>query len=189
MYIVTMASEWIVVAFVFWGIHRHKKITLRDLIGGKWSKPEDFLLDLAIAAGFLFVSMIVLGGLGYAFGLTKNHADAQKLAFLAPRSTLEVLLWFGVSATAGFCEEVIYRGYFQRQITAWTNLAWVGLVMQGVLFGFSHGYEGAIRMFLIAIFGTMFGLVAHWRKSLRPGMLTHAGYDIIAGLALRVIAK
>jgi membrane protease YdiL (CAAX protease family) len=189
MYVITMAAEWIMLAFVVWGVHRRKSITLRELIGGKWKKPEDALLDVAIGIGFLFVSMLVLGGLGYLLGLHKQQADAQKLAFLAPRGTLELLLWIGVSCTAGICEEIIYRGYFQRQFAAWTNMAWFGLVVQGMLFGFSHGYEGAKRMILIAIFGMMFGVVALWRKSLRPGIITHAGYDIFAGIALRFIPK
>ena len=189
MYVMTMTAEWLVVAFVIWGVLRHKRITLRELIGGRWNRPEDVLLDIAVAAGFLLVSMITLAGLGVALGLNKQVAEAQKLAFLAPRGGLEVLLWICVSSTAGFCEELIYRGYLQRQITAWTNAAWIGVVVQGLLFGCSHGYEGPRRMLLIAIFGMMFGMVALWRKSLRPGMFTHAGYDIIAGLVLRMIAK
>lgn len=189
MYLVTMAAEWLAVAFVFWSVRKHNRITIRELIGGRWNKPEDALLDLALGAGFLVVSMLVLGLLGLALGLAKQTSDAQKLAFLAPRGLLEVLLWVGVSSTAGFCEEVIYRGYFQRQISAWTNFAWIGLVGQGILFGFSHGYEGPKRMLLIALFGMMFGAVALWRKSLRPGMITHTGYDVVAGMALRMITK
>lgn len=189
MYLMTMAAEWLVVAFVIWGVCRHHRITIRELIGGRWSKPEDVLIDISIGIGFMFVSMITLAGLGVALGLNKQVGEAQKLAFLAPRGALEVFLWICVSSTAGFCEELIYRGYLQRQITAWTNFAWIGVVTQGLLFGCSHGYEGPRRMLLIAIFGMMFGVVALWRKSLRPGMFTHAGYDIIAGLILRMIAK
>jgi hypothetical protein len=44
-------------------------------------------------------------------------------------------------------------------------------------------------MVLIAVFGMMFGIVALLRKSLRPGMMTHTGYDIAAGIALRVFTK
>jgi membrane protease YdiL (CAAX protease family) len=83
----------------------------------------------------------------------------------------------------------MYRGYLQRQFAAWTNIAWVAVIAQGMMFGASHAYEGGRRMVLIAIFGMMFGVVALIRKSLRPGMITHAGYDIIAGLALTVLSK
>lgn len=189
MYLLTMGVEWLTVAFVLWGVRRQKRISVRELIGGKWQRPEDFLLDLAIATGFLLVSFLVLGGLGYAMGLNKQVEDVKKLAFLAPRGALEILLWLAVSCTAGFCEEVMYRGYLQRQFTAWTSVAWVAVIAQGMMFGASHAYEGGRRMVLIAIFGIMFGIVTLMRKSLRPGMITHASYDIIAGLALTMLTK
>jgi membrane protease YdiL (CAAX protease family) len=189
MYLVTMAMEWLTVAFALWGIRKRQRITVRELIGGRWERPEDVLLDMAITAGFLLVSFMVLGGLAFALGLNKHTADMHKLSFLAPHGALEVVLWILLSCTAGFCEEVLYRGYLQRQIAAWTNLAWVAVVAQGLIFGASHAYEGSKRMLLIAVFGMMFGILALVRKSLRPGMMTHASYDIIAGLALRIFTK
>jgi len=189
MYLLTMAMEWLTVAYLFWGVRKQKRITLRELIGGKWERPEDLLLDMAIAAGFLLISFLVLGGLAVALGLNKQPADVKKLSFLAPRGMLEITLWILVSSTAGFCEEVMYRGYLQKQVAAWTNMAWLAVIAQGLVFGASHAYEGGKRMLLIAVFGMMFGIVALLRKSLRPGMMTHASYDIIAGIALRVFTK
>jgi membrane protease YdiL (CAAX protease family) len=34
----------------------------------------------------------------------------------------------------------------------------------------------------IAIFGMLYGLLALWRGSLRPGMIAHAGSDILSGI-------
>jgi len=189
MYLLTMGVEWLTVAFAIWGIRKQNRISVRELIGGKWERPEDFLLDVAIAVGFLLVSFLVLGGMAIALGLNKQTADVQKLSFLAPRGALEIFLWILVSSTAGFCEEVLYRGYLQRQFTSWTKLAWVGVVAQGLIFGGSHAYEGGKRMLLIAIFGMMFGIVVLLRKSLRPGMMTHTAYDVIAGIALSVFTR
>lgn len=189
MYLLTMGVEWLTVAFAIWGVRKQNRITFRELIGGRWERPEDALLDMAIAAGFLIVSFLVLGGLAVALGLNKHPADIERLSFLAPRGVLEIALWILVSSTAGFCEEVMYRGYLQRQFTAWMNLGWLAVVVQGLIFGGSHAYEGGKRMILIAIFGMMFGILALVRKSLRPGMMTHAAYDIIAGLALSVFTK
>jgi membrane protease YdiL (CAAX protease family) len=56
-----------------------------------------------------------------------------------------------------------------------------------VVFGASHGYEGFARMVLIAIYGFMFGLLAWWRKSLRPGMIAHAWHDGLSGAVLRML--
>ena len=35
----------------------------------------------------------------------------------------------------------------------------------------------------------MFGVLAYWRRSLRPGMMAHAGNDAIVGLLLRLLPK
>jgi hypothetical protein len=35
---------------------------------------------------------------------------------------------------------------------------------------------------LIALFGAMFGIMADWRRSVRPGMIAHAWQDSLGGL-------
>jgi membrane protease YdiL (CAAX protease family) len=83
--------------------------------------------------------------------------------------------------TAGFCEEVAFRGYFQKQFEAMTGSAAAGVILQGVLFGVSHGYQGVRAIVMIMLFGFLYGILAFWRKSLRPGMISHAWSDVYAG--------
>jgi len=159
-----------------------------ELTGGRWRTPEDVLLDIATAALFWIVAITLLAAIGHALGLTKagQFAEAKKqIAFLIPRSNLELSLWIGLSATAGFCEEIIFRGYLQRQLAAITQSTIAGVLISALLFGSAHAYEGGKRMVLIAIFGAMFGLLAWWRKSLRPGMMAHAFHDTFTGAMLR----
>jgi hypothetical protein len=111
----------------------------------------------------------------------------KQIGFLAPGTNLELAVWFCLSWSAGFCEEVIFRGYLQRQFAAMGRSTLVGVVVSAIVFGASHGYEGPARMFLIAIFGLMFGLLAWWRKSLRPGMIAHAWHDSLSGAVLRLL--
>jgi hypothetical protein len=187
-YLWTMAWEWALAGFIYLGIR--KRFKLRQLIGGRWSNPEDLLLDLMIAAGFWFVAITVLGA-----GARLMHLDQggkfdtmrQQVAFLIPSTTLELLMWFCLSATAGFCEEIIFRGYLQRQFAELTRSMLVGVILSAVVFGAAHGYEGVPRMLLIAVFGLMFGLLAWWRKSLRPGMIAHAWHDSISGAVLHLL--
>jgi CAAX protease family protein len=175
-----------------WGLRLRRQTTLADVVGGRWKRPEDFLLDLAIAIGFWFAAAIVLAGLGYALGMTNSAAIKdmqQRIGSMVPDGGLEITVWIGVSVTAGFCEEIIFRGYLQRQSAALLKSAWGGIIVQGLIFGGSHAYEGWKQMVRIAIFGMMFGLLAHWRKSLRPGMMSHAAQDIIAGSLARFVLK
>ena len=75
----------------------------------------------------------------------------------------------------------MFRGYLQRQFQAlWGNPA-LAITAQAVIFGISHGYQGLRNVLVIAVFGALFGILAHWRRSLAPGMAAHAWTDIVAG--------
>lgn len=195
LYITTIAFEWVLVGFVWLGIHR-RGIRLRDLIGGRWKSPEDFLLDGAIAVGFWIVSVAVLAGMQYALGIVKMH-DAQNLAkermakigFLFPQTKLEIIFYISLALTAGFCEELICRGYLQKQFHAMTGNVYLAALLQAVVFGAAHGYQGVKLMVVLGTYGFLFGLLAIWRRSLRPGMMTHAWQDLFSGLVGRVILQ
>lgn len=188
-YLATMIYEWLLTAFVWWGLRRSGG-SLRQLIGGRWHSVGDFFLDIVIALGVWMGALMVIALAAVAMGM--NHAgnlsQAQKqIGFLAPQNTLEIILWIGLSATAGFCEEVLFRGYFQKQFTRLLRSRWSALVVVSILFGLGHGYEGAQRMVLIALLGFAFGLMSILRKSLRPAMMAHTLQDTISGLLLRAL--
>ena len=111
------------------------------------------------------------------------HRAAAQL--LLPRGWLEVGLWIGLSLSAAFCEELTFRGYFQIQFGAFTRSPAAGLVLQALLFGVAHAYQGPRSVILIALYGALFGAVALWRRSLRPGMVAHALTDLVLGLLAR----
>ena len=187
-YIWGMAWEWILAGFVWLGIR--KRFRLREVIGGRWASFDDFFLDILIAAMFWIVAALVL-----ASGARLMHLDQaekidtmrRQLGFLTPNTRMELAVWFLLSTTAGFCEELIFRGYLQLQFAAMTRSMLLGTLLSAVIFGASHGYEGGARMILIGIFGLLFGLLAWWRRSLRPGMIAHAWHDALSGAVLRMM--
>jgi uncharacterized protein len=61
----------------------------------------------------------------------------------------------------------------------------VGGSYQAVVFGIGHPYEGVGQIVRIMLFGVLFGLLARWRKSLRPGMIAHAWSDIFGAIIFR----
>ncbi len=186
-YVATIVWEWLLVAYIYWGARR-EGVGLRELVGGRWASPEVALTDVAIAVGFWIVAAAVLAGLSFALGLAHPEQLQQakkQLGELLPRSRTELELWLGLSATAGFCEEIMFRGYLQKQFTAATRSPMMGLILQAVVFGIAHAYQGGRRIVLIGCYGAMFGGLALWRKSLRPGMIGHALQDSLSGLVFR----
>ncbi len=91
------------------------------------------------------------------------------------------MVWLGLAATGGFCEELVFRGYLTRQFSAWTGSRVFAVVLQGMAFGLAHGFYHKI-MFVVMVQGWLLGLLAYWRKSLRPGMLAHGLQDALGGL-------
>ncbi len=185
MYVLTILWEWAVVGYIAWGVQRHGG-SLRELIGGRWNSLKDFFRDVAIAAGFWIIALIVLFVTALAIYASKG---GQGMRFLLPQSRLESVLWIFTSATAGMCEEIIFRGYFQKQFSAWTSSIPVGVVLSAAVFGAGHIYQGGKSAIIIAVYGLLFGILAEMRKSLRPGMMAHAWHDGITGFAVRLIPK
>ena len=177
--------ELLTLAYVVWGVRRQGG-SLRDLIGGTWARGKDFWRDILIAAGFWIASLVCLGVIGFALRV-RGPADAIRL--LAPQGALQILFWILLSCTAGFCEEIIFRGYLQRQFIAMSSNAPIGIVLSAAVFAAGHLYQGGKRAVLIGAFGAMFGILAYIRRSLRPGIMAHAWQDSILGLLIRFAPK
>jgi len=176
LYLSLIAMEYGLFAFVKGGIAR-RGVSVRDILGGDWSTPRRVATDIAMGLGFWVLWMGVLAAWNAFFS-----SSAAVSVYTPPRRPLEVLLWIAVSISAGISEEFAFRGYLQRQFGALTGSRWIAVIMQAVLFGVAHSYEGWRAAIHIISFGLIFGLIAIWRKSLRPGIIAHAWTDIMAGL-------
>ena len=186
----TIITQFVLILLVWFGI-RLRGIRMRDLIGGRWNRVEDFLLDVGIAVAFFAISILLLAVLRVAVGaLDLHNLEKQKqetlrmLGALAPHTYLEAGFFLLLSVCAGLFEEIIFRGYLQRQFKALGQNAIIGIVASAAIFGLAHAYQGKRMMFVIGVYGMFFGILAHFRKSLRPGMMAHAFQDSIAGIAL-----
>ena len=110
------------------------------------------------------------------------------VAAFMPQTRTE-LFWFGgVSLTAGFSEEFLFRGYFIWAIAPW--LGWWGAAALSVLlFGVWHVYQGWNGALRTGIVGAVFTLLVAIFNSLWPAIGVHALWDLgqgtIAWLALR----
>jgi membrane protease YdiL (CAAX protease family) len=180
LYLSLIVLEWGLVFFVCRGLRR-TGTRLRDLIGGRWNGPRDIVIDGLLGCGLWGLWSAV--EVGWQRWLAAGHAAS--IETLLPERTLERALWVALSISAGICEEVVFRGYLQRQFKALTRSGLAGVALQAVLFGISHGYQGVEATMKIAAYGVLFGLLALWRNSLRPGMVAHAWTDIFSGVIVR----
>jgi uncharacterized protein len=179
-YLVMIVFALILLSYVWLLGLRPAGKTLRDIIGGRWNHPRDFWLDVGIALAFW---MVVAGMLVAMRGLLgQNKEGLQAMRMLIPRTYAEMVVWVVLSVTAGFCEELIFRGYLQRQFLALTGNPAFAVVLQAIVFGVAHLYQGWKGALTITVYGGLFGALAAWRKSLRPGMIQHASQDTFSGI-------
>jgi hypothetical protein len=178
LYTSTFVYEWILFAVVILGVRKHGS-PLSRVLGDRWKSLRQVLIDIGIAAAFWVCSgalLFLLSKLLRADGMGKN------MQFMLPQGGLQIAMWIALSITAGICEEAIFRGYFQRQFISFTKNAAAGIVLSAAAFGAAHAYQGLRMVVLIALYGAMFGILAHWRKTVRPGMIAHAWQDSLSGV-------
>jgi uncharacterized protein len=151
---------------------------MKSLIGGSWNSLRDALRDAGLALGLWAIWF----GVDKLWSHVLGSSHAVSIQNFLPRKPLEIALWIAISISAGISEEIAFRGYFQRQFGALTGSKATAVCLQAGLFGMAHGYQGVQAMAKIALFGAVFGVLAIWRGSLRPGIMAHALADILSGI-------
>ena len=180
-YLSVIVAEWALSFYVWLGGLIPGATRLRDLVGGRWSSWKDVLRDIGIGAAFWVV--FAAAGIFMNFLLGPSHVET--LGFVNPRGVVEVTLWAMMSMTSGFCEELVFRGYLQRQFLALTGSGALAVLAQAILFGVAHAYQGSKQVITITLLGLLYGILAQWRKSLRPGIISHAWSDIVNVIPIR----
>lgn len=185
-YGVTFVEEWVLFLYV-WPAMRGRGYTVRKAINARWGSARAVWRDIGIAlltlAGFFAIE-----ALGSVVFRGQMDAASNALSALTPHSLAELCFWIPLSMTAGFCEEFLFRGYLQEQCRRLTGSTGAAIVLQALLFGGGHGYQGWALMTTIVFIGLFFGIVTAWRRSLAPTMITHAMADTIGGAAY-VVAR
>jgi hypothetical protein len=176
-YIPVLIYEWVLAAYVYWGIRRGGT-TLRELIGGRWARATDFFRDFGLAVGFLVAGVLCMSMIIKLLG--PIHAKAINV--ILPQGARELAVWAVISLTAGFVEELVYRGYLQTQFSRFGMPVALAILTQAIIFGAGHAYEGWQKAVAITFFAIFAGIVAAWRRSLRPNMMGHAMMDLLAAV-------
>jgi membrane protease YdiL (CAAX protease family) len=175
LYLSLILMEWALLYYVWSGVR--KNMTLWALVGGRWNSLRDLLADFGIALPFWVIWETVAWAVSRGLG----PSAAKTVDVLLPRGLIEIALWIALSASAGFCEEIVYRGYLQRQLRAFSGSRALAVGGQALVFGVGHAYQGWKNVVVITVLGVLYGLLVLWRKNLRSSMLAHAWSDIWGG--------
>ena len=179
-YLVALVMDWALFFYCYVGVRRTGG-TLASLSGGRWTAAKDVLKDIAIAIPFVALWEGVAYGGHFLLDFFSPANSAATVDNLLPKSLLEITLWIFLCLTAGFCEEIAFRGYLQKQFHALTGSIAVAVILQGIVFGITHGYQGWKNVAVITALGILYGMLAAWRRNLRVNIISHAWSDAWEG--------
>jgi hypothetical protein len=187
------------------GVNNARLDHYRKLIAGEWILTIGLLVYWAVAGrtwadlrlagdapmrlglGFVYVFLLIAALVWQRRALLARpdrRARVRKaLKFgepLIPHTERERRLFWFVSATAGCCEEIFYRGFLIWYLSAWMGPV-AAVLLASLLFGVGHVYLGIAQVPKTAMIGLILAIVVSLTGSLWPAMLLHAAVDWNSG--------
>ena len=172
---------------VLCGLVYGSDLSLSD-IGLKWHwnlASQIGLASLVLLAGYLFRSTQQVRR------DTEEHPEMQKqfafVQWLMPTTKKEAryFIW-GVSITAGICEELLFRGYLMHFLGQYLPTYGVVLV-SSLAFGLPHIYQGPIHVLRTALLGLVMALIYLATDSIFIPIVLHALLDAYSGVLAYIL--
>jgi membrane protease YdiL (CAAX protease family) len=104
----------------------------------------------------------------------------EKLRFFLPSTAAERRWFAGLNVTAGFCEELLFRGFVLRELIALPlHLGLAGpAILAALIFGSHHLYLGKAGVLSTTVGGLVFTATLLVTGNLLAGMILHALLDL-----------
>lgn len=135
---------------------QREKFTLKNIL---------VLAPLVALGLFAFYVFVLVPGMTKLTGVPIDYSSFEQLEGNLQACLIALLL---VWATAGFGEEIIFRGYFMRQLVKFFGESKVSIMLNIVLlacfFGFMHGYQGITGQLVAGSVGAFLALLFYLRK-------------------------
>jgi len=137
----------------------------------------------------LFLVLLLAGYFYYSLQQLKNKDEEQKalksqmayIQWFLPTNPREYRLFmFGVSVSAGICEEILFRGYLMHALGDYLP-TYGAVIISSILFGLPHIYQGAIHVIRTAVLGLIMALIYLATESLLVPILLHIMVDMYGG--------
>jgi len=144
-------------------------------------RPPRHLWELGVGLVTLVAPLLAsLSGTHRA--LEGDYARAVRAVIPADRG--QWIAFVPVAASAGICEEFLYRGYALTIIASITGSMLAGVVFSSIAFGLGHAYQGRAGIAGTTITGLVYAAVFLATGSLYPCMFGHFVQDVVGAAML-----
>ena len=187
LYLLTILNLWLPTALLLW-LGYIQAINFTDIgLVFQWDMTN-----------YIFLAILILVLIYFYISLEKLLKDEKlrlevfnqmkSLSYILPNKPLELKYYiFGVSVTAGICEELLFRGYllhlFSEQMPVYA-----AVLLSSIAFGLPHIYQGIVHIFRTMILGIIMAVIYLATDSLILPILLHALLDVYGG-ALAYVAN
>ncbi len=181
LYASTIGFQWLAVAVVAWRAWA-RGLSFEQLglvVHEPWWILIGAIVGAATLGGFQWFN---LRRMGKSSGKAREFMQALAERIL-PQSRAELIPFLALAATAGLCEEFLYRGFAMAALTKAGLPGWSVVLLSSILFGLAHLYQGRGGLLSTLVIGTVFGTARIAYDGLFPVMLWHFTVDAVAGVA------
>jgi membrane protease YdiL (CAAX protease family) len=132
-------------------------------------------VGLGLTVGFLAWAAVLAALLLLAFVLTALGASQlvprQAPVMVAALGALPFWLRLAISVSAGFAEEIFFRGFLQPR---------AGIAASTALFVLAHlGYQQPLMLVGVTLLSLCFAALSEWRQNVWAAVTAHATFDAI----------
>lgn len=174
------------VAVVLWyllGFAGFKFQSFNRQLGLETAAPgRELLVGLAAGMGAWAVVIAVLMVIGLVIVATggEDALPREPPAMIPWIAGMPILVRLGVSLSAGFFEELFFRGFLQPR---------VGVALSTAFFVLAHAnYEQPLMLVGIGLLSLIFAQLVRWRQNIWPAVAAHTLFDAIQLLVVVPVA-
>jgi membrane protease YdiL (CAAX protease family) len=160
-------------------------VTLAAAFLGGMQPPDLGLIHTPVTALLFWSGAATAAGLLLVFAFHgAGFRESAVTRQLVPASPAERWLFLAVSATAGICEEIIFRGFLLSTLDTATGSTGAALLLSSAAFGLVHAYQQPAGALRAAMLGALLAVPVLLTGSVYPAIIAHTLIDIGAGLLL-----
>lgn len=149
--------------------------------------PREFPAASAIAWGAATLAVLVLGMSRYWEHVARHRQ--RRMQLFVDTTPRERALWVAVSASAGFWEEIVYRGVTFTLLARLSGSSAIAIGVTAIAFSIAHYNRGRLGAGLILFIGLALQVLVFVAGSLYVAMAVHFLYDVAAGFGYMRLAK